>query len=307
MKSYKGIMTVIAAATLATGTYCCTSSRNKSDDDTRPVLVVSIEPQRQMLEQIAGDNFKIITMLPNGENPESFDPSPARRIDIEKAKAYFTTGQLVFEKNLKMTADNKAKFIDTSNGIKLIYGTHCSHHSTPSSSFFGDDHDQKHSHANQADPHVWASVKNARIAAQTMAATLQKIDPEHNNIYKANLQRYEKHLDSLDNAFSKTIAAIPNPSLMVWHPSLTYFARDYGIEQVAMTDVNKEATAKSLGNLLEKARQSKINIFVYQPQVDNREAEMIYTAIGADTISYNGLAYDWEKELTKIVNVLKRK
>ncbi len=301
MKSFRIIvLAVIAAAGVATLQNC--GSRHS---DTRPVLVVSVEPQRQILEQLAGDKFRIVTMLPNGENPETFDPSPARRVDIENAKAYFSTGQLAFEKNLRMTSKNPSAFVDTSRGINLIYGTHCSH--DDHSSFLGSDNHAQHSHANVADPHVWASVKNARIVAEAMTRKLIEIDPDNTSIYKENLKAYQHHVDSLDQAFTATISGIENPAFMVWHPSLTYFARDYGIEQVAMTDNSKEATPKSLGNILDKAKDSDVRIFVYQPLVDNREAEMIYTGIGIDTISYNGLAYDWESQLSKVINVIARK
>ena len=56
------------------------SCTKKAAEDGRPILAVSLEPQRYMLEQIVGDNFRIVALMPNGDNPETFDPSPASRI-----------------------------------------------------------------------------------------------------------------------------------------------------------------------------------------------------------------------------------
>ena len=97
--------------------------RSKNQDE-RPVIAVSIEPQRQMLEQLAGDKFRIVTLMPNGENPETYEPSSARRMDLGDAKAYFITGNLLFEENLRMSERDTSKFYDTSDGIDLLYGTH---------------------------------------------------------------------------------------------------------------------------------------------------------------------------------------
>ena len=51
----------------------CGSQQQKSQPMT---LTVSIEPLRYFTEIIAGDKFQVISMVPEGSNPETYDPYP---------------------------------------------------------------------------------------------------------------------------------------------------------------------------------------------------------------------------------------
>ena len=224
----------------------------KGEKDERPVLVVSIEPQRQMLEQLAGDDYRIVTLMPNGENPETFEPSPARRIDVENAQAYFTTGNLLFENNLEMTARDKSIFHDMSQGIAPIYGTHTHFHGH--SEFLPDDD----AHVRGVDPHVWVSVKNARVMAKNMTRVLSEIDKDNAAAYQARLATYDAHLDSLDQAFAARLDSLPNTSFLVWHPSMSYFARDYGLNQIVVGSETKESSVNDLRNVIKAAKNDSV-------------------------------------------------
>ncbi len=273
------------------------------ESDERPVLVVSIEPQRHTLEQLAGDRYKIVTMMPSGENPETFEPSPVRRMELENAKAYFTTGRLLFEDKLYMADKDTSKYVDTSAGIDLIYGTH-SH---------GGDHAEAHSDGHGdgeehhvADPHVWSSLKNVRIMARNITAALIRIDPENSDEYTGRLKNYDRHLDSLDNSYREKLARVSNKVFFTWHPSLSYFARDYGFNQISVSSESKDISAERLAELLEMAKDNNVKKFIYQGQLDSRHAELIGTSLEVDAIDFNGLEYNWEEELSKVVDGLSK-
>ena len=297
MKCLNGFLVVITAM-LALSTGC-----KSGDKDERPVLVVSIEPQRHMLEQLAGDNFRIVTMMPSGNNPETYEPSPAKRMALEDAKAYFTTGNLIFEDNLFLATKDTSLFVDTSNGLELIYGTHS--HSGEHAGFLPGDLGEEDEH-HLADPHIWSSVKNARHMAQVMTSALLRIDPDHSEEYMTRLDSYDAHLDSLDGVFADKLANINNRHFLVWHPSLSYFARDYDLKQIAVGSEMKEASAEHLGKLLEIAKANKVNTFIYQCELDTRHVDLISASLDAKVLPFNGLDYNWESELTKIVDGLSK-
>jgi len=48
--------------------------QNKKNDD-KPVITVTIEPLRYFTEAIAGDEFTVVSMVPKGSSPETYDPS----------------------------------------------------------------------------------------------------------------------------------------------------------------------------------------------------------------------------------------
>ena len=58
----------------------------------RPVLAVSIEPQKKILEAIAGPGFDVVVLLPPGSDPESFEPTMSQRRSLSDAEAYLPVG-----------------------------------------------------------------------------------------------------------------------------------------------------------------------------------------------------------------------
>lgn len=53
-----------------------TACDSKQSTSTKPTLTVTLEPLRYFTETIAGDKFKIVSMVPKGSSPETYDPTP---------------------------------------------------------------------------------------------------------------------------------------------------------------------------------------------------------------------------------------
>lgn len=281
------------------GCLCATTfSCKKHAVDSRPVIAVSINPQRYLIEQIAGDDFVIETVLPHGENPETFDPSMSVRKAVEDADIYFTTGYLAFEGNLLFNNKNTTKFIDTSVGIEPVYGTH--DHVTGNKLFLTGEGQKRAS----ADPHIWTSVKNAKVMVTNMTRALVELNPDHAEEYQRRSERYLAHLDSLDNAIAAELDTIPGRSFIVWHPSLSYFARDYNLDQISVGHETKEPSAGGLRQVVDSARKDSVKVFFYQESLDSRTAEALGASIGATMHIIDPLAYDWESTLTNVVSAL---
>lgn len=91
------------------------SVQNKNEDD-KPVITVTIEPLRYFTEAIAGDNFNVVSMVPKGSSPETYDPTPQQLVDLAKSKAYFRIGYIGFEQTwMDKLTDNAPhlQFFDT--------------------------------------------------------------------------------------------------------------------------------------------------------------------------------------------------
>ena len=66
-------------------TLVCCGEKNGADD--KPILTVSIPPQKYLLEQIVGEKFVVNSLLSPGTNPENYDPSMNHLIGMQKSKA----------------------------------------------------------------------------------------------------------------------------------------------------------------------------------------------------------------------------
>ena len=288
-------------AVLVLALYVCGCTRKEAAAD-RPLLMVSIEPQKWILEQLVGDDYAIGTMLDRGANPETFDPSMEKRLQADKATAYFSTGAFPFEESLAKSLPDRTRIVNTSDGIEPIYGTHSHTHNHTSGHSHG--HDCDH-HGEAADPHMWTSLKNARIIARNMAEALADLDPAEAATVNRRLATLEQRLDSIDKATADRLEGASR-SFAIWHPSLSYYARDYGLNQIAVGQESKEMPAGQVRQVIDNARNANVKVFFFQKEYDNRQAESIKSAIGSRMITIDPLAYDWLGQIELITNEIAR-
>lgn len=266
----------------------CSGSREHQD---KPVLTVSIEPQRKMLEELADGRFSVVTLLGAGTDPESFEPTMSQRVAISESAALFTVGHLPFEPVLARSVGEGAMIVDTSEGIEPVNGTHSHGH--------GEAHDD-------ADPHVWTSLRNGKVMAANMLRALVALDPEHSDQYNARYEKMAQRLDSLDEAMAASLRSGGAHAFAIWHPSLSYFARDYDLHQIAVGQDSRELSPATMKEIITEAREDSVKVFFAQKAYDSRQAAGISEAIGSEMVTIDPMAYDWENEIIKAVHALTR-
>lgn len=276
--------------------YCilnaCASKTKVDDGKRKPSVAVSIPPQLFFIKAIAGDRVQAICLLANSSDPETFEPSMSQLVELEKADVFMPVGVLPFEKSLleRLKANNKNLNISpVSKGIPIITGTH------------GHDHADGHHHEESADPHVWSSTRNAKIIALNTLEALLEVDTVNEDVYRANYQRLINRLDSIDESFKKVLNAEGAPkSFVVWHPSLSYFAKDYGLRQVALETEGKEASVKGLVDRFETATRSGAAICFLQKEFDAEKAKTLSNDLGVKIVEINPMNEEWEDEMQKL-------
>ena len=92
---------------------------------------------------------------------------------------------------------------------------------------------------------------------------------------------------------------------MIYHPALSYFARDYGLQQISIEEGGKEPSPAHLKDLVDLCRQEDVRIIFIQPEFDRRNAEIIAKQTGTRVISINPLSYDWEEEMLNVARSLR--
>ena len=257
------------------------------------IITVTIEPQRYFAEQLADSLFQVECMVPAGTSPETYDPTPAQMRNLARSKAYFCIGHIGFEEvwmdKLKQNYP-QIRFFDNSDGISLIMSGH---------SHFGN-----HVHEQGIDPHTWSSPKAARRIVQNMCEAFIKIDPENENHYSRNLQRMLEQIDSLDEKVTQLLSNSSQKAFIIYHPALTYFARDYGLTQYSIEADGKEPSPELLKTMMETAMGKGIKTVFVQQEFDRKNAELVAKETGCRLVTINPLSYDWGKEILNIAQAL---
>ena len=64
------------------------------------------------------------------------------------------------------------------------------------------------------DEHVWLSLKNAQTLCKAIAEALETADPEHKDVYAANVDSYLEKLSSLDGQYQDAVANASQKTLL---------------------------------------------------------------------------------------------
>lgn len=260
----------------------------------KPTITVTLEPLRYFAEAIAGPHYQVVSMVPKGSSPESYGPTPLQLVHLGQSQAYLRIGHIGFEqawmKKLQAICPHM-KVFDTSRGVELIHGQAHRH---------GD-----HYHEGGVDPHIWCSPRNAAIVAENICQALCQLDPTHQADYRQRLSALQQRIAQ---THTRVLAHLENASstFLIYHPSLTYFARDYGLQQLCIEDNGHPPTPAQLKALMDTCRRVDARVLFVQPEFDQRHARLVARQLGLHTVPIQPLSYDWAEEMVRVAKALKK-
>lgn len=275
---------------------------------TAPTVFVSILPQKFFVQQIGGDNFHVEVMVQPGASPHTYEPKPSQMRKLADAQAYFTIGVALEEVWLDKirTINPDMKVVHTEAGInKMEMDTDHRHENDNN-----DDHENEGSghdgHGDNVglDPHIWLSPELVKVQVKKVADSLVEIDPGRAQHYQENYNRFISRVDELDNRLRSILKGKAGTRFMVFHPSWGYFARSYGLEQIAVEIEGKSPKPAHLKQLIDQAAEQNITVLFAQPQFSKKNAEMIAREIDGQVVLIDPLAEDWFANMTYVADTL---
>jgi len=261
--------------------------------DKKNQITVSILPQKFFVEKIAGDKFKINVMLPPGANPATYEPTPRQMKNLSNSALYYRIGYIEFEKAWmrNIQSNNKElKVVDLSKGVNLIQGE--------------DNWHVDHLHKGGTDPHIWMSPKSVKIQIKNIFNNLAKHDPGNKEYYRNNYQIFLAEIKELDERIENSLKNIKSRKFMIFHPALTYFARDYDLVQIPIEIEGKNPTPGHLIKIIDIAKKENIKLIFIQQQFDVENARTIAREINGEVIQIDPLAHDWLNNMIHITKIL---
>ncbi|NQV13786.1 MAG: zinc ABC transporter substrate-binding protein [Parcubacteria group bacterium] len=263
-------------------------------------VLVSILPLAEFASQVGGDKVVVESVIPSGYEPHSYELTPAQLTKIAEADLYVKAGHIEFEKSNmdKIVAQNEVmKVINGSNGITW---RDLEDHDRKSIHELENDTYDENSTGDQPDPHTWLSVKNAKIYGQNITDALSEIDPDNQDYYQQNKEKYLAELNEVDTYLHKKLDQLENKKIIVYHPAFGYLLDDYGLRQIPVEIEGKEPTAAQLAELIATAKKENIKTIFVQKQFSPKNAETIAAEIGGSVVQIDPLAVDFTANLREI-------
>jgi len=174
-----------------------------------------------VVENVGGDWIDLKVLMPLGTDPHAFEPTPQDVAAVADAHVIFVSGAglEIFLEPLLESAGEDVTVVPVSHGIELLR-------------FEGAGEDE-HEHR-EFDPHTWFDPNNVMVWTHNIEQALSTLDPRNAVAYEENARAYEAELHALDRWIREQIAQVPeaNRKLVTDHTAFSYFAHQYGFEQI---------------------------------------------------------------------------
>ncbi len=248
-----------------------TSSENDSGTGEQIRVAATIAPLADLVREVGGDRVEVTVVVPPGAEPHSFEPTPSLMVRLSRADMYVMNGAgLEFWMDNLLAANRELKKVDSSRGVELL-----------------------HEYGEESNPHIWLSLRNSAIQVENICSGLSDLDPDHRDYYAQNRDDYLEKLHELDKELESRFAAAKGRIFLVQHPAWSYFARDYGLQQVPLLVEEKEPGPRYLSRVIDLAKKSNITTVFVEPQFNPKAAEVIAKEMSAQLIILDPLAPDY--------------
>lgn len=253
-------------------------------DDNR-VITVTIEPLRYFAEQLVGDRAEVTTLVPKGSSPETYEPTAQQMVALGNSMMFIKVGDLGFERTWVAKLGDLAdgiEIVDTSEGIATVESTS----------------------RGVTDQHTWMSCANALVIVKNIYNSLRKADPENASFYEGRYNALVEKIEKLNAELTESLNTVEGSSFIIYHPALTYFAKEYGLHQLAVEEDGREPSAASLAKVIDEAKAEGVRLMLVQQEFDRRNAEIVAKALNIGMTTINPLSYEWEKEMRDIGRII---
>ncbi|MGI2326275.1 metal ABC transporter solute-binding protein, Zn/Mn family [Planococcus sp. YIM B11945] len=269
---------------------CGQNPQTGSEEDGKLHVYTTVYPLTYFAEQIGGERVNVESVYPAGANEHTFEPTQQDMIALAEADLMFYVGLGLegFIDNAKKTLKNEdVEFVATADAIsdeELESG-----HSHEEEHGEHEDH-EGHNHGD-TDPHVWMSPVLSQKLAESIKDSLVKADPEGAEMFESNYAKLVEELEQLDQSFTDLSNKVSNKTFFVSHAAFGYIAEPYGFEQVAVAGLNSqdEPSQKELTQIVDLAKEKKINYIVFEQNVSSNLAEVIQKEVGAEALEMHNL------------------
>ncbi len=284
MITKKAISIMMSLALILSILFFSGCSNNNKNESNKPIIAVSIVPEQTFVKAVCGDLAEVIAMIPPGNSPENYEPTPKEMEQFSKALIYFTIGVPTEEANLLPNVGD-VKVVSLQNEVASVYS-------------------DRTFDSGERDPHIWLSPKRVKVMIEAIAREMSKLDPENEKTYNENAKAYNEQLDELDEQIKVALNGIQSKKFIVYHPAFGYLANDYGLTMYALEEEGKEATPQHLQEMIDLAKKEKIKAIFYQEEVDSNQSEAFAEEIGGKTKQLAPLAADYIGNLKNMAETM---
>lgn len=261
---------------------------SQNEGSSQVKAATTIIPLGEFVKAVGGDRVAVTVLVPPGAEPHTYEPSPSQIREVASADIYVENGAgLESWMGSILMVNPHMLVVDTSRGVDLITGT-----DEAAGAGTGN--------ARAADTHIWLSPRDAMIQVRNICDGLIAVDPDGKDYYINNRDVFISKLKELDAYLNLTFSGTKKKKFVVLHPAWTYFARDYGLEQIPIEVEEKEPGPRYLTEVVNAALANNVTTVFVEPQYNPKLAEVIAKEINGRVVSVDDLAPNYIDNLRTV-------
>ena len=243
----KKITALLLALFMLVGALAGCGKQNDTNQTDKLSIVTTIFPEYDWVREILGekaDNAEITMLLDNGVDLHSYQPTADDIVKISDCDLFIYVGGESdgwVEDALRNAANGNMKVInllevlgDSVKTEEIVEGMQEEEHEHEDAEEHEHEDAEEHEHEEEADEHVWLSLKNAKMLVRVISKALQELDPDNKDIYAANADAYVKKLSALDADYQAAVDAASNKTILFGDRfPFRYLVDDYGLRYYA--------------------------------------------------------------------------
>jgi len=279
----------LAAWVLGALMLSCQPAERETDE---AIVSVSIMPLQYFADRLTGEAVDVNVMVPPGASHATYSPSTSQLQKLSDSQLYFRIGHLGYEEAFVHRLESlnpDMRVLNLSDDVRLIRGEVIDH---------GD-----HVHEGGIDPHIWMSPKVMLDRLPAMTEALVEAYPDLEADILANAADLRADIEDLDARLQQLTGEMQQKTFLIFHPALTYMARDYGLHQIPIERHGKEPSPALLRQIITEAREHNAPVIFIQQEFDMRSAELVGAEADVKLVQINPLAYDWIGSINHIMEV----
>lgn len=278
-------------------------NRGDKDYGDKPSVVCCAFAEYDFARNIAGEAADITLLVNSGEDIHNYTPGAADILKISGADLFIYIGGESEYWVEDVTASAKSK------GLRRLALIDSVNTLTEEELEGMDDsgHEGEH-HGDEADEHIWLSLRNAEKMCAAIRDALSELNPDCSGIYASNFEKYTLELRALDEKYKSAMDRAENKVIVFTDRfPFRYLCSDYSLEPYAAfsgCSAESEASAKTVAFLIDKVKEYSLRHVIVIDGSDRKLAETVSGDTGTDILTLNSLQNISEDDIKNNVTYL---
>ncbi len=271
-KNQKTFILILAIMLVSTTFVVGCQEHGPDEEEEELQIVASFSVLADIVEEIGGDKVQVDYIVPRGEEPEEYEPSPSDFEYLSDSDVFFINGY-----NLETWLEQVAENVSDVDVVKTA-------EEGPAINL--DDSDIP-------DPHLWLNPQLVKdYYMEKIVSTLRDLDPDNTEYYEERAKNYKGELEELHELIKDKTDDIPDDHRLIItsENAFVYFGDEYDFDTDGIWEINahEEGTPQQISRIIDIVEDTQVPSVFKESTVDPQYMESVSDETGVEV---NGEVY----------------